>query len=188
MTLHIYWQVWSVTLEVALHRQAPSASSRPCWRWFTFPRENLYIDRCRSSRTSRVICLVLKNDIFSEQTPSMKNNLQSIVENVTSNSQCYTGTCLFYIHIHINAITLLWRHNGRYNVSNHQPHECLLNRLFRRRSKKTSKLRVTGLCVGNSSGTGEFPTQMASSAVNVPIWRRHHDTVWMRSHKDPHRW
>ena len=29
-------------------------------------------------------------------------------------------------------------------VSNHQPHGCLLNRLFRRRSKKTSKLRVTG--------------------------------------------
>ena len=43
-----------------------------------------------------------------------------------------------------------WRHNGRGSVSNHQPHDCLLNRLFRRRSKKTSKLRVTGLCVGNS--------------------------------------
>ena len=38
----------------------------------------------------------------------------------------------------------------QYGVSNHQPHGCLLNRLFRRRSKKTSKLRVTGLCVGNS--------------------------------------
>ena len=29
-----------------------------------------------------------------------------------------------------------------------QPHDCLLNRLFRRRSKKTSRLRVTGLCMG----------------------------------------
>ena len=27
-------------------------------------------------------------------------------------------------------------HNGRDSVSNHQPHDCLLNRLFRRRSKK----------------------------------------------------
>ena len=43
--------------------------------------------------------------------------------------------------------TLLWRHNGRDCVSNHQPHDCLLNRLFRSRSQKTSKLRVTGLCV-----------------------------------------
>ena len=41
--------------------------------------------------------------------------------------------------------------------------------------KKTSKLRVTGLCVGNSPGTGEFPAQMASNAENVSIWWRHHD-------------
>ena len=45
---------------------------------------------------------------------------------------------------------------------------------FRRRSKKTWKLRVTGLCAGNSPGTGEFPAQMASNAENVSIWWRHH--------------
>ena len=44
--------------------------------------------------------------------------------------------------------SLQWHHNGHDSVSNHHPHDCLLNRLFRRRSKKTSKLRVTGLCVG----------------------------------------
>ena len=71
--------------------------------------------------------------------------------------------------------TLQWRHNEHDSVSNHQPHDCLLNRLFRRRSKKTSKLRVTGLCAGNSPGTGEFPAQMASYAKNVSIWWRHHD-------------
>ena len=70
--------------------------------------------------------------------------------------------------------TLHWRHNGRDSVSNHQPHDCLLNRLFRRRSKKTSKIRVTGLCEGNSPGTGEFPAQMASNAENGSIWWRHH--------------
>ena len=53
-------------------------------------------------------------------------------------------------------------------------HECLLNQIFRRRSKKTSKLRVTGLCVGNSPETGEFPAQMACNAKNVSIWWRHH--------------
>ena len=41
-------------------------------------------------------------------------------------------------------------------------------------SKKTSKLRVTGLCAGNSPGTSEFPAQMASYAENVSIWWRHH--------------
>ena len=53
--------------------------------------------------------------------------------------------------------TLRWRHNDHDSVSNHQPHGCLLNRLFRRRSKKTSKLRVTGLCVGNSPGPVNSP-------------------------------
>ena len=41
--------------------------------------------------------------------------------------------------------------------------------------KKTSKLPVTGLCVGNSPGTGEFPTQMAINGENVSIWWRHHE-------------
>ena len=72
--------------------------------------------------------------------------------------------------------SLQWRHNEHDGVSNHQPHECLLNRLFRRRSKKTSKLCVTGLCAGNSPETGEFPAQMASNAENVSIWWRHHDS------------
>ena len=49
-----------------------------------------------------------------------------------------------------NISPLLWRHNGRGSVSNYQPHDYLLNRLFRRRSKKTSKLRVTGLFARNS--------------------------------------
>ena len=54
-------------------------------------------------------------------------------------------------------MALLWHHNGRGSASNHQPHDCLLNRLFGRRSKKTSKLRVTGLCVGNSPGPVNSP-------------------------------
>ena len=71
-------------------------------------------------------------------------------------------------------LALRWRHNERESVWNHQHHDCLLIRLFRRRSKKTSKFRVTGLCEGNSPGTGEFPAQMASYAENVSIWWRHH--------------
>ena len=74
-------------------------------------------------------------------------------------------------------VTLHWRHNERDGVSNHQPHDCLLNCLFRRRSKKTSKFRVTGLCAGNSPVTGEFPARIASNAENVSIWWRHHGTI-----------
>ena len=77
----------------------------------------------------------------------------------------------------MQSSSLQWRHNGRDCVSYHQPHDCLLNRLFRRRSKKTPKLRVTGLCEGNSPGTGEFPAQMASNAENVSIWWRHGSVI-----------
>ena len=73
--------------------------------------------------------------------------------------------------------TFQWRHNGRDGVPNHQPHDRLLNRLFRHRWKKTSKLRVTGLCEGNSPVIAEFPTQTASNWENVSIWWRHHVPV-----------
>ena len=89
---------------------------------------------------------------------------------------CLENVVATYIMRKIGCLTtsLQWRHNGRDSVSNQQPHDCFLNRLFRRRSKKTSKLRVTGLCAGNSSEADEVPAQMASNAENVSIWWRHH--------------
>ena len=67
-----------------------------------------------------------------------------------------------------------WHCNERDGVPNHQPHDCLLYRSFRCRPKKISKLRVPGLCAGNSPVTGEFLAQMASNAEKVSIWWRHH--------------
>ena len=93
--------------------------------------------------------------------------------------------------------TLQWRHNGSGGVSNHRRHVCLLNRLLRRRSKETSKLRVTGLYEGNSPVTGEFPAQRASNAENVSIWWRHHEIssdhninslLHGASYRQPHKW
>ena len=71
--------------------------------------------------------------------------------------------------------SLQWRHNGCDSVSIHRRLDCLLYRLFRRRSKKSWKLCVTGVCEGNSPLTGEFPAPRASNAKNVSIWWRHHD-------------
>ena len=73
-----------------------------------------------------------------------------------------------------SQMSLQWRHNEHASISNHQPNDYLLNGLFGRKSTVTSKLRITGLCVGNSAGTGEFPAQKASKAENVSIWWRHH--------------
>ena len=61
--------------------------------------------------------------------------------------------------VHWQSYSLQWRHNGRDGVSNHRRLDRLLNRLFRRGSKKTSKLRVIGLY----EVAGEFPAQRASN-------------------------
>ena len=84
--------------------------------------------------------------------------------------------------VHLVSLSILqWRHNECDGISDHQPHDCLLKRLFRRRSKKISKLCVTGLCAGNSPVTGEFPTKSDSNAENVSIWRHHHDLCEKKS-------
>ena len=80
---------------------------------------------------------------------------------------------------HTAIRSLQWRHNGRDSVSNHQPHDCLLNRLFRRRLKKTSKLRVTGLVRGIHRGP-------VNSAHNWPVtWKMFpfYDVIMIKKHK-----
>ena len=47
--------------------------------------------------------------------------------------------------------------------------------IYRRRSKKTSKLRVTGLCAGKSPLTWKFAAKMASNPENVSVLWHHHD-------------
>ena len=71
-------------------------------------------------------------------------------------SDIFALLILCYIHWNPKVTrvptSLQWRHNGHDGVSNHQPHHCLLNHLFGRRSKKTLKLCVTGLCAGIHRG------------------------------------
>ena len=97
-----------------------------------------------------ITCVTVEYTFLHAMRP--EKNLDNIAQiwYVIKNDQfSFTGRniyCLMTIYISIYQYILEWRHNGRDDVSNHQPHQCLLNRLFRRRSKKTPKLRVTGLC------------------------------------------
>ena len=95
-----------------------------------------------------------------------KNSYSCTCQAGWSGTNCQTGT------YHCNDVIM-----NPTASQNHQPHDCLLKRLFWRRSKKTSKLRVTGLCDGNSVVTGEFPTQRASNAEIFFVWR-HLDMVY----------
>ena len=113
-----------------------------------------------------------KKKYYSPQWPITRGSqyqLHSDIRYIHSFWQCLTRSfvtycsqsfvVLIYVTMTDNAFTrtnphppLQWHHNECDGVSNHQPHDCLLNRLFRRRSMKTSKLRVIGLCVGEFTG------------------------------------
>ena len=81
---------------------------------------------------------------------------------------------LFFIHpsaLHSSvclSVSLQWCHNERGSVSYHQS-LFLLNCRFRRRSKETSKLRVTGLCAGNSPVTGTSPNKCPVTRKMFPF-------------------
>ena len=69
----------------------------------------------------------------------------------------------------LSWITSHWRHDERDCFSNHQLHDCLLNSLFRRRSRKHQSFASLAFLI--SPVAVEFPAQMASNAENVSIWR-----------------
>ena len=76
-----------------------------------------------------------------------------------------------------------WCHIERDCVSNHRRLVCLRNHLFRHRSNKTLKFRVTGLSEGNPPITGGFPSQKASNAENGSIWWCYHAAMLFRTHR-----
>ena len=98
-----------------------------------------------------------------------------LVLRFTNRIQAISRLIQLWLHLWNDVTALQWRHNGRDGVSDHLPQDCLFNHLFRCRWKETSKLRDTGLCVGNSPVTGEFPAQKTSNAKNVSIWWCHHN-------------
>ena len=129
-------------------------------------RQRLNVIGCLTCLTSEMIISHITNDLESNELPYqwwlMIYTVNDVIRTKAGRRDVRVG------------LSLQWRHNERGSVSNHQRLHCLHNCWFRRSSKKTSRLRVTGLCAGNSPMTGEFPAQKASNAKNVSIWWRHH--------------
>ena len=107
---------------------------------------------------------------FVKQTSwlrDLRTSFNKTSDRIFQRPPCLLGTsCVRYLS---GANTLQWRHNERDGFSNHRHSDCLLKRFFRSRWKKTSKLRVTGLCEGNPPVTGGFPSQRASNAEMFPF-------------------
>ena len=104
------------------------------------------------ARVCVLYLIIIKSEVwqmFKVRSGSNGSHCMSIYLLMNQIADTYIHTSMSHEKI---PAALRWRHNGHDSVSNHQPHDCLLIRLFRRRSKKTSKRRVTGLCAGNSPG------------------------------------
>ena len=112
--------------------------------------------------------------------PALMISAQCLITSFTYNVTWYVmSSIIFSTFVNFSWVILVhrwlqWRHNGRDSLSNHQPHYCLLNLSFKRRSRETSKLRVTDLWERNSPVTGEFPAQRTSKTENISSWWRHH--------------
>ena len=83
-----------------------------------------------------------------------------------------------------NKQSLQWHYNDSDIVSNHQPHDCLLNRLFKAQIRENIKaLRHWPLC-GEFTGGRWIPRRKASNAENVSIWWRHHGAAGKSWHHE----
>ena len=182
---HLIWGYGAYTGDLTFHGVTMYAYAR--WRWGACACNAHRVRICNQCHISGVYCCsTTPSGIYLTFSPPINVHRPCWSETAVINHPlCSTlgwrhGSITWQRNIILRKISkpLRWRHNDHAGVSNHQPHGCLLNRLFRRKSKKTSKLRVTGLGAGNSPGTGEFPAQMASYAENVSIWWRHH-AVWI---------
>ena len=82
----------------------------------------------------------------------------------------------------IFSYTLQWCQNERQGVSCHRRLDWLIKPLFRRRSKKISKLRITGLCEENPPGNSDssrkgpvtqkmFPFDGVVMTSDISWWR-----------------
>ena len=119
--------------------------------------------------------------LFIERLVVLSQNLvnpRDLVIELSYPLESWKVSCCWDDTSEVPVKPLHWRHNDHDGVSNHQPHGCLLNRLFGRRSKKTSKLRVTGLCAGNSPGPVNSPHKGPATRNMFPF----DDVIMFRDH------
>ena len=146
-----------------IHRSPVNSPHKGQWRGaLMFPlicaRINVWVNEAGDSRRHRAHydAVIMRRSHSHECATRMQDERNNFDFRVHSYSFGKSRSMWFaLIRRLFQVVPLHWRHSGRDGVSNHQPHDCLLNRIFRRRWKKTSKLCVTGRCAGNSPGTGD---------------------------------
>ena len=111
-------------------------------------------------RSKRIIIMCFTSLFHRHQITWCNANLERVEKKMTPEFE--TRACFHYIELELEQLL----QNEPDGVSNHKPHHCLPNRLFRRRSKKTSKLCLTGLF------WGEFTGHSVNSPHKGPVTRK----------------
>ena len=117
--------------------------------------------------------------VFKKWTPEFTTSFMNRVP-VNKASKHYWRSYDEAHHTYIRVIgywlfPLQWRHYERDGVSNHQPCDCLLNRLFNVQIKENIKAPRHWPLWGEFTGNRWITHKRASNAENVSIWWRHHD-------------
>ena len=122
----------------------------------------MHLSIMRSWRTYYLIC---QADLF--ETSWIQDNISTYIDEI----------------VLLTGLALQCRHNEHDSVSNHRRLDCLFNRLFRRRSKKTAKLCVTGVCEGNLPVSAQVDSDSELFPFDNVI------TAWVnvKSHDNSHR-
>ena len=115
--------------------------------WCRMTRSPWYKFDCQSHGYRNFECYC---NFAATQFPVLSHFARNCLSNLAPNGvKPSAGTCFIQLFwLSVISVSLHWHHNENDGVPNHRRFDCMLSRLFRRRSKKTSKFRVTGLCEG----------------------------------------
>ena len=132
--------------------------------------------------------IIQNNDWLNAKNKHIMHKQLHMINSVTLDSRSH-GLCIGRLKFRYWWL-IKWRHNGWDGVSNHQPHDCILNCFFQAQIKENIIAPRHWSRVGNLPVTGEFPAQKASNADDVSIWWRHHEPllytmVWRRMGHKP---
>ena len=133
------------------------------------------------THTQQIVCSIVSRQLIADQSPTSCRPIATYFQSVGNQSPTSRRPTSDWSPIFRDSCRRpvadwsatekrsFWSHSGCigcscFLVARQSPTGCsacvtgaLLNRLFRRRSKKTSKLRVTCLCAGNSPGSVNSP-------------------------------
>ena len=170
------WPFWSVAVLTgsrALKEPRKGKLDMSKW-WWRLDMEKFDVAMLSSSLAEQTIELIVELSLTWDAMAIVRSNwdILNVLRSCSHTKRAISlgkhvwMAVVFITEASVYIKTLLWRHNEPDGASNHQPYDCcLLNRLFGLRSKKTSKLHVTGFCAGNSPETNN--TRLTSN------WRRH---------------